>query len=202
MVLRPWVGHPASEGGCLKVAALYERWLGRDPKAYLDRAIAAYGEALALNPNSFLTHQWLAEALLLRSEWVPAQRVQDLEAGGRHAEKALALNPKSREALHHRALFAILSGDWPAADRALAGEPTSEDALILRIRMALLRGRGLGNLVAPTRKARQTSPWNAELALWQGRLLEGLGQIQAAEASLAEARALNPNLVGESRRRR
>ncbi len=202
MALRPWVGHPASEAGSLKIAALYERWMGGDPKPYLDRSIAAYGEALALNPNSFLTHQWLAEALLLRGEWIPASQAQDLQAAKLHVAKALALNPRSREALNHHALLAILQANWTEAEQALQGLPNSEEALILRIRLALLRQRGLPALQAPIRSARQASPWNAQLALWQGRLLQGLAQSSAAEAALNEARALNPNLAKEIHRSR
>ncbi len=200
MSLRPWVGHPASEGGSLKVAALYERWRGGDPKPYLDRSIAAYQEALAMNPNSFLTHQWLAEAYLLRDEWVPAGRATDLATGSQHVEKALAVNPRSREALNHQALCAILKGDWPGAERAIKAIPDSEGALLLRVRLGLARKQGLPALEPALRKARQANPRNAELALWQGRLLEGLGKAAEAAAALREARSLNPNLERESGR--
>ena len=200
MVLRPWVGHPASEGGSLKVAAVYERWMGGDPKPYLDRSIAAYGEALTMNPNSFLTHQWLAEALLLRGEWAPSGGTQDLNQARHHVEKALSLNPRSREAQSHHALLAILQSNWGEADRALRGIHDSDEALVLRIRLALLRKQGLPQLQAVVGKARQSSPWNAQLALWQGRLLGGLGKPEAAEAALLEARTLNPNLATEARR--
>ncbi|HJV90834.1 MAG TPA: protein kinase [Holophagaceae bacterium] len=199
MTLRPWVGHPASEGGALKLAAQYEHWVRGNPGPYLDRAIAAYQEALTLNPNSFLTHQWLAEAFLHRAEWMPGGRARDLDAAGRHVQKALALNPRSREALAHQALHAILTDRWIEAERALRAIPDPGEAIMLRVRLALQRRQGLAALEPPMRRARKATPWDGQLALWHGRLLEGLGRNREAEGALVEARTLNPNLDRPSR---
>lgn len=194
MVLRPWVGHPASEGGALKLAAQYLWWKRGQPGPWLDRALVAYQEALALNPNSYLTHQWMAEAHLRRGEWVPAGASGDFAAARDHLDRALALNPKSREAATHRADLAVLQKDWATADRYLRDLGPGRETLPLRARLALARRGNLQSLEAQIRTARNQVPWDADLALWHGRVLRNLQRPGPARDAFRDAVRVNPNL--------
>jgi tetratricopeptide (TPR) repeat protein len=199
MSLRPWVGHPASEGGALKVAAQYQHWVGGDPVPWLNRALAAYEEALALNPNSYLTLQWMAEAHLRRAEWAPTGATADLTAARNQLERALALNPKSREAAAHRVDLAILQRDWTAADRWLRELGPIQETLPLRARLFLARGTDPSGLIPRFVDARKAAPWDSDLALWHGRILTRLAKPGPAAEAFQSAIRLNSNLAREVR---
>lgn len=205
MALRPWVGHAASEGGALVLGAQYRRWSGGNPAPLLERAQAAYDRALTLNPNSYLAHQWMAQAGVLLAHWSPAATARALAGAERHALRALELNPKAAPALlalaEVDALFDRVAAAQDKLKRALAMDPgLGEAALSLRLRLA--SPAQLPALLADVRALRQRKPDEGELALHEGRLLALLGQTQAAEARLLEAEQLNPNLKLERRRPR
>ncbi len=197
MALRPWVGHPASAAGALRTLAQHRRWQGRDPRPDLARALAAYGQALALNPNSFLTHGWLADTLLQRAEWFPEQAREDLEAAERHARLAQSLNPRDPLARQCLALHALLAGRLGEVEAYLHHAPKDADAAILGARLALLRKRGEGAALNEIRRLRGLQGWDATLALWEGRLLRALVQPRAADLAFSEACRLNPLLASE-----
>ena len=197
--LRPWVGHPASAGGALKLLAQHQRWRGADPGPALQRALRAYDQALALNPNSYLAHGWKADALILRAEWLPASAVSDLDQAENHARRAQSLNPRDPFARTCLARIALLRGRPAEVEAHLLATPKDPDSVILGARLALFRQRGQGAALNDLRRIRQANPWEAELALWEGRLLRSLSQPQAAEGAFAEALRLNPNLAAETR---
>jgi serine/threonine-protein kinase len=205
MALRPWVGHAASEGGALVLGAHYRRWSGGNPTPLLERAQAAYDRALDLNPNSYLAHQWMAQAGVLQARWNPAAASRALSGAERHARRALELNPKAAPALLALAEVDALSDRAPAAQekvaRALAMDPgLGESALSLRLRLA--SPAQLPSLLAEVRALRKRKPEDGELALHEGRILGLLGQSKASEALLLKAEHLNPNLKLECRRPR
>lgn len=195
--LRPWVGHPASAGGALKLAATFLQWRGGDPRPPLDRAMRAYDQALALNPNSYLAHGWKADAYLLRAEWIPASAPADLEAAEAHARRALDLNPRDGFARQALARAALLRGRHGEVEAYLQKAPKDADAALLGARLALARSRGQGAALNEIRRLRREAPWMADLALWEGRLLRSLAQPRAAEQAFTEARRLNPSLGSE-----
>ena len=198
--LRPWVGHPASAGGALKLGALFRRWQGADPDPFLQRSLRAYDQALALNPNSYLAHGWKADALLLRAEWLPATAASDLERAEAHARRALELNPRDASARGCLARAALLRGRHGEVEAYLLKAPKDPDSAVLGARLALARQRAQGAALNDLRRVRRECPWEAELALWEGRLLRALAQPQASEVALEEARRLNPTLEREVQR--
>ncbi len=161
--------------------------------ANLDKAIAAFDRAIALDPGYSPAHSGRAFAYLLRPMWnAPGSSQPALAAAQASAEEALQLDPGNAEAYMVRGLAAFFSRNATAAaadlDRALALAPGSVDVLNLDGDFRL----NTGDLGAAERDKRQAMaldplafvhPLNlADVLIAQGRYAESAA---AAEQSVA-----------------
>lgn len=198
---RPWVGHMVCEGANQLTHAQYLRWKGQDPGPALDQAEAAIRKALELNPNSYRTYEWMVEVLLARSRWTGS--VDAAQEAARNARKALELNPRSAYAPLGLAEAEALAGRKAQA-RTLLKEALvkeGEESLgSIRVRLLLAEPGEWPGLLSRLRTLKGKRDNLGEYHLWEGRILQRLGQGSVAEAAFAKAVALNANLEAECRR--
>ncbi len=132
-----------------RIALLSARWAraeGRDPARELQEAQRALAKALALNPKEAELLEARAMAALLK----PRPSGADLQRAGADAQAALALNPRSANAmvlLAEGSRRAAAAGEAGAAlrglgwaEKALASRPGMPEALALRGALKVLAG--------------------------------------------------------------
>lgn len=208
--VRPWVGHASSQGSALVDLATYREWQGHDSGKELAGALAAFREALQLNPNSFQAHEGAAEALLLGVESaLTAGRSarSDIDTALAHLAKAIALNPglatarwRQVQALALRALVDSSEADVRAALKATRPD-RAEDPELLWARAqalwALARAGGSAvqsGALESIRSASSKSPRDGRIPLLEGRLLLRMNRPAEAARAFARAGDLNGNL--------
>ncbi len=208
--VRPWVGHAASRGSVLLDLAAYRSWQGADAGTDLDAALAAFREALQLNPNSYQAQEGAAEALLQRTEAaIAAGRPAgpDLEAALGHLGRALALNPglatarwRQMQGWSLRARIGGSAEDLQRALRAAAAERAegpearwaSAQAFWAVARAGAEPARAAA--LAALRSAAARDPGDGRFPYLEGRLLLLLNRPAEARRALARAGDLNGNL--------
>jgi len=159
----------------------------------LDKAIAAFDRAIALDPGYSPAHSGRAFAYLLRPMWnAPGSSAPALAAARASAEAALQLDPGNAEGYMVRGMAAFFSRNASAAtadlDRALALAPGSVDVINLDGDFRL----NLGDLGAAERDKRQAMaldplafvhPLNlADALAAQGRYAESADSAEQAVA--------------------
>lgn len=208
--VRPWVGHAASRGSVLLDLAQFRSWQGQDPGKDLDAALAAFREALQLNPNSYQAQDGAGEALLLRAETaIAAGRPAgpDLEAALGHLGRALSVNPGLATAhwrqVHAWSLRARVGGaeeDLRKARTAVRPEPSDSQEVLWASAQALWALARAGaaparsEALALLRAAAAKSPRDGRIPYLEGRLLLLLNRPAEARRALARAGDLNGNL--------
>lgn len=169
-------------------------------EAELRAALAAFDQAIALDPNYAQAHARRASALAdisifvdLRSEELAQVREQARQAG----ERAVALAPELGDA--HQALAGVLSNGLldfadaaPEYDRALALSPGSA-----RVQMGFAGFAGqLGHFDAAIKAARRAvdlDPQNANAQVTLGQVLSWGRQYGDALSALQAAKVLRPH---------
>ena len=208
--VRPWVGHASSQGSILVDLATFRGWQGQDPGKDLAGALAAFREALQLNPNSFQAHEGAAETLLMSAEFaLSAGRSASPEIDGAlaHLGKALGLNPGLATARWRQVQARALKSQHVSSEADLraalkATRPDrAEDPELLWARVqalwALARAGGpttQTGLLASIRQAAAKSPRDGRIPLVEGRLLLRMNRPAEAVRALARAADLNGNL--------
>jgi tetratricopeptide (TPR) repeat protein len=158
-----------------------------------DRAIAALKSAVAAEPRLVDAHIALASVFKAKQQFPDA-----IDA----LRRAIALDPESWSA--HAALATVLrqAGAADAAvqeaaeaeRRRLAGELEREAAAMTAVGIARLDGNDAAGAAEQFRRAIGKVESYAPAHYQLGRALERLGQMPAAQAAFARARALNPSL--------
>lgn len=208
--MRPWVGHASSQGSVLLDLASYRGWQGQDPGRDLDRAIATFGEALRLNPNSYQAQEGSAEALLQRAEAALAggrPPGRDLDLALEHLGRALLLNPglatarwRQAQGLALRALVNTSAEDLRSALKATRPDHSEdEERLWARAQALWALARAGGSALQPgaleaLRAAAAKSPRDGRIPFLEARLLLLMNRPSEARRALARAGDLNGNL--------
>lgn len=203
---------PSAHEPRLRMAALFlDKYDGGEARTL-------YGEVLAANPRHPAALRGMArakrfegssEALELAERAVSVNPSADgrallallrLELGDddeavAEADRALAANPRQREALAVRAAARYLAGDSAAfasdRDRALEADPTFAGFYVTVAELAVRRGRYHGAVeLAAAAVAVDSTAWDARALL--GMNLLRLGRIEDARAALERAFAGDP----------
>jgi TolB-like protein/Tfp pilus assembly protein PilF len=169
-------------------------------EAPMRAALAAFDQAIALDPNYAQAHARRANALADISIFVdlePGELARVREQARQAGERAVALAPELGEA--HEALASVLSNgllDFAAAapefDRALALSPGSA-----RVQMGFAAFAGqLGHFEAAIKAARRAvdlDPQNASAQVTLGQILGNARRYSESLATLRAAKVLHPN---------
>jgi len=83
----------------------------------LRRAVALFGQALAVDPGYALAHSGLADSYVLLAEYSSVPPAEVLPQATEHARKALELNPALAEPHATLGLLAMEGYDWSGAER-------------------------------------------------------------------------------------
>lgn len=208
--VRPWVGHASSRGSVLLDLATFRAWQGQDSRKVLDASLAAFQEALRLNPNSHQSHEGMAEALLMRAEASIALGQPlgtDLETALEHLDRALSVNAQSATArwrrVHGWSLRARIRGTAEDLQRAASavrpGPGDGPEALWAGAQALWAFARAGGEAarlqaLAQVRSAGSRQAWDGRYPYLEGRVLLLLHRRAEAQRALDRAAALNANL--------
>lgn len=178
--------------------------LRRGTREDTQAALAAFGQAIELNPRSALAWSALAsgyEAMGLGG-WMPARAVRaDASSALRHA---LAIEPRSA-ALHAQLAGIELGFGYDFARSALEAalartlDPHSDLPMRRDVIDALAHGKA-NRAAGLARRLADADPLNVELQLFLASVLLDDGQLDAAESVTRETIAINPHASGAHRR--
>lgn len=166
------------------------------------RAVAAFDEAIRLDPNYAMAYARLANAQQWFSDWVAtgAERAETAPKARENALRALALDPKSAVAMgvvginDAWSLFDIRKGE-ETLRKAVALDPGNPEALYQLADVIGCLGR-LDESVVMMKKVLAMEPLNAQFHFNMGQFLLGLGRVDEAVAELRQAIELQPSAAG------
>ena len=194
--------NPASEHNVEAYNALLQGWFyyQRATREDLQKSVAAYRQALKLDPKYARAWAELARAYIRQASW-QWDTVQNAYRNARDAiEHALAIDPN--QALAHRMLGYIywdydLNREAGQAEFAKSREldPSDADALSALTLVALVYGR-IDEAIELKRRNAEADPLNALMLDDLATLYLDAGQSDEAEQAIRKALALDPSYTG------
>jgi len=160
----------------------------------IEKAIALYGKALQIEPDSALAHAGLARALIFATGTQPRTA---LASAHQAADRARQIDPALPEAQLAWAMVRLYHDrDLPGADRefqrALALDPGNADAHFYYSHLLTASGR-FDEALAAVGRAETLDPHSPLVVHYRGRILIFAGRAREAFAPLQKALDLEPN---------
>ncbi len=169
-------------------------WAQRTP-ASLDKAIAAFQQALRLDPQLALARVGLCDAFHFQYLYADARLDQALARCEPLLREALQLSPGLPQALASYGLLRSSQGDSAGArsflDQALAAAPGDPNVWLWRSEVERAQGE-LGAALNSLRRAEQLDPLSAIIKRHLTYVLAQHGRLREARATLQEALRLEP----------